>query len=100
MQKIFLTGNLVKDAETFTSKDGKEMMSFTVAVNDRDKEATFFDCVAGKYGVFEYLKKGQPVAVAGILRIKKAEKDGKTYRNISVWAEDLSLTGGKSDKQE
>ena len=99
MQKIFLLGNLVKDAETFSSKEGKEMMSFTVAVNDKDKEATFYDCVAGKYGIFEYLKKGQCLAVTGALKIKKNEKEGKTYTNISVWAEDIALAAGKQAKE-
>ena len=38
MQTIIISGNLAKDAEIITAKDGGEFLRFDVAVNDgRDK---------------------------------------------------------------
>ena len=45
-QRINLIGNLVADAEVRTGKDGKEFVSFRVAVNEyhgEEKRTTYYD---------------------------------------------------------
>ena len=38
MNKLVIIGNLVKDPESRTTKDGIGLCSFTVAVNERQKK--------------------------------------------------------------
>ena len=73
MQNITISGNLTGDARVLQDQNGKEYMSFRVAVND--------------------IKKGQGVIVSGHLSVSFVEKDGKTFTNIDVFARDLELTG-------
>ena len=53
-------------------QNGKEYMSFRVAVNDTrkgEKTSTFYDVTAVRTGVLDYLKKGQGVIVSCHLSI-------------------------------
>lgn len=101
MQLVFLSGNLVSNAETIASKDpkGGDFMRFTVAVKDRQgdrDEATYYACRMRKSGVLQYLTKGRSVCLAGTLSISKVEKDGKTYVNNDVWVSHLDLGSAKN----
>jgi len=96
MQNITISGNLTADAKAFQDQNGRDFMSFHVAVNDMhkgEKTSTFYDVIAPKTGVFDYLKKGQGVIVSGPLTISTTDKDGKSYTNINVYARDLELSG-------
>ena len=96
MQNITISGNLTGDARVLQDQNGKEYMSFRVAVNDTrkgEKTSTFYDVTAVRTGVLDYLKKVQGVIVSGHLSISFVEKDGKTFTNVDVFARDLELTG-------
>lgn len=71
MQTIIITGNVGKDAETATRRDGSQYLTFRVAVDEgRDKAPTW-------YGIFlygnnhsnlqQYLVKGARVLIHGRL---------------------------------
>lgn len=68
METITLIGNLTEDAQS-RNKDGKEFVTFTVAVNDkRDKTISrYYSCIL--YGAsknrIKYLTKGTKVSVIG-----------------------------------
>lgn len=75
MQEILITGNLGKDAEVIRRKDGKEVLTFSVAVSN-GKEANGEDRKPTWYGVFvmgsydnlaPYLVRGTRVLVRGRL---------------------------------
>lgn len=97
MQNITISGNLTGDARLLQDQsNGKEYMSFRVAVNDThkgEKTTTYYDVTATRTGVFDYLKKGQGVIISGHITISSAEKDGKTFTNLDIFARDLELTG-------
>ena len=60
MQNITISGNLTGDARVLQDQNGKEYMSFRVAVNDTrkgEKTSTFYDVTAVRTGVLDYLKK-------------------------------------------
>lgn len=93
MQQITITGNLVADAQVKTRKDANgnpigEFVSMKVACNNQYgevKETTYYEVTYRKTGVFDYLKKGQPVVVSGTLRVTEIKKeDGSTYQNLHI----------------
>lgn len=88
---------LCNDAEVRTIND-KQYFSFRFALRS-GKEGDEPTWVNGMYRYNErlkpYLVKGVKVYIDGPLAIKISDKDGKTYVNITVWANDLELCGSK-----
>lgn len=100
LQKIEIIGNLVGDAEVKSGKDGKEFVSFRVAVNEgsgEDKKTTYYDISYVKSGLLQYLTKGQAVYVSGRLSLSAVCKDDKAYLNAYVSAKDIVLLGSRND---
>lgn len=100
LQKVEIIGNLVSDAEVKNGKDGKEFVSFRVAVNEgngEEKKATYYDISYVKSGLLQYLTKGQLVYVSGRLSLSAVAKDGKAFLNAYVGAKDIVLLGGQRD---
>lgn len=100
LQKVEIIGNLVSDAEVKTGKDGKEFVSFRVAVSEgsgEERKSTYYDISYVKSGLLQYLTKGQAVYVSGRLSLSAVAKDGKAYLNAYVGAKDIVLVGGQRD---
>lgn len=69
MKTITIIGNLGSHAVMRTASDGRQLMSFNVAVNQSSNDqAIWFNCI-GHYRekLFNYLLKGQSVCVIGDL---------------------------------
>lgn len=110
INKVIMTGNLVRNAEVKTSMSGTTILNFTVAVNDRTKNQTtgewedyanFINCVMfGRRAesLSSYLNKGQKVAVEGKLRWSSWEdkQTGAKRNKIEVIVDDLELIGSRS----
>ena len=94
LNRMILTGNLVRDPELRYTKGEIPVARFTVAVNgmkkkDGDSDVDYINCVAwrGLANVCgEYLKKGNSVAIEGKLHIKPYENNGvkKSYTEVTV----------------
>lgn len=100
---IHLTGRCVRDAEIRETKSGEQIANVSIAVNGykRDDEATFFTLTlfAKKAAVAQYLKKGTRVAVNGRLKQRKyPKKDGTEGVSLEVAVNDLTLLGGKNER--
>ena len=101
MNVAAISGNLTRDGEFRETANGNKMLSFTVAVNERQRKgeefvdyANFFDIVlfgnqCGYYA--KVLKKGVRVAVAGRLRWASWEKDGEKRSKVSIIANQIDL---------
>lgn len=76
MNKITLTGRVVRDAEVRNYKEDKFVTKFSIANND-NKNPLFLDCVLWDKLVGE-LKKGLPVALEGRLE-ESSYKDKKKW---------------------
>lgn len=117
LNKTVLIGRLTDDPDLRYTSSGTAVANFTLAVErnyknkDGDRETDFIDIVAwrnlGKTCA-NHLGKGRMVAVSGRLQIRKSEKDGRTYINPEVVANDITFLdwpdddGGqiKQDNQE
>ncbi len=110
MNKAIIIGRSTKDAEVRSTTSGKQVASFTLAV-DRDfknaqgeREADFLPCVVwGKLADVceKYVTKGKQLAVAGRIQTRNYEdKDGQRRYITEVIVSDLQLLGSRQDAQQ
>ena len=95
MNKLTIIGNLTGDPELRTTSAGKEVCSFTVAVNRRTEGADFFRVSAwGQLGenCGKYLAKGKKAAVVGSVSVSTyTGNDGNTRAQLEVFAQDVEF---------
>lgn len=99
-----LSGRLTKDPELKTTQSGKQVTSFTLAVNAyKEEDTSFIDVVAWNKTaeiVANYTHKGDLLTVSGRLQQRKYEdKSGNSRSVIEVIAQDVQLPpkGNTSD---
>ena len=100
IQTIIITGNIVADAELRSGKEGREFITFRVAVNEgsgEDKKTSYYDVSSSRVALQQYLKKGGKVTVIGHLSVSAVEKDGKAFLNAYVSAYDIDF--GSAQKE-
>ena len=106
MNKIMITGRLVRDAElSFIPNTGTPKMVYTLAVersyqkDKNNKKVDFIPCEAiGKHceNLAPHVTKGKLVLVEGELNIDKYDKDGETRTYTKVKVDRLEFLGGSS----
>ena len=108
MNKIFIIGNLTKDADTRITQNGHTVTSFTVAVNRRpvkegQPEADFFRIATWDKlaEVCKSLTKGKKVAVTGSVSLSTyTAQDGTTRASIDIMGNEVEFLSPKEQKQE
>ena len=74
MNKVIFNGNVGKDSEFLTTKSGKSLLKFSVAIYEgKDKDATWVDCAAWEKTaeVFaKYVHKGDLIEVEANLKFE------------------------------
>lgn len=109
MQHLTIIGNLTKDPELRTTSNGKEVCSFTVAVNRRktpnnqDPGADYFRVSAWEERgrvCAKYLQKGKKVCVIGTVSARAyTNSKGEAAASLEVKADEvefLSSAGGSN----
>lgn len=107
MNRVDLTGRLVRDPEIRYSQGGSSVASFTIAVDRTVKkgdewvhEADFIKCVAfGKTAEFieKYFKKGSFIVVSGSIKTGSYDKeDGTKVYTTDVWVEKAEFGGSNA----
>lgn len=104
INKAIISGNLTRDPELRTTAGGTAVLSFSVAVNDRQKNnqtgewedyPNFIDCTLfGKRAesLSRFLTKGAKVAIEGKLRWSQWQaQDGGKRSKIEVIVNELEL---------
>ena len=100
LNAVTLVGNLVRDPSQSSVGDNIAMTKFTLAVNDRKKEASFVDCTAFRKTaefVGKYFHKGEKVGITGELKQDNWEnKNGEKRSKLAVIVNSAHFVGGKS----
>ncbi len=105
MNKIIITGRLVRDPDLRTCNNGTEVCNFALAVDrrvkkDQEKKTDFIDCTAwGKTAVFvnTYLHKGDGANVEGRMESNMwTDKDGNKRVSWSVTVDNIEFPHGRS----
>ena len=96
-----ITGRIVKDAVIRKTKDNRELVAFTVAVNDRYKpkgkdevkEPRFFNCAYWlSTKVQTALKQGTVVSVFGRVNLNAYKgSDGEYHANLTFHASNIDI---------
>ena len=104
INQVILMGRLTRDPETRTTSTGKNITSFSLAVDrgGQDDQADFFDVTAWeKLGdlVAQYLTKGRRCLVQGRLRQDSWDdkETGKKRSRVEVVATDVTFLDGPGD---
>jgi single-strand DNA-binding protein len=110
MNKLMITGNLTRDPETRTTQNGKTICSFTVAVNERKKNAdgttmsSFFRVGAfGELGELcqKYLSKSSKVLVSGPVFVTAyIGRDGNPKASMEVTAQEVEFLSKREHADE
>lgn len=95
MKCITIIGNIGANAVRRVASDGKELMTFNVAVNGSGDSVTWFNCIGNlREKLLPYLVKGQGVCVMGDL-------SASTYNNrvdLQINIDRCELCGTKPDQ--
>lgn len=101
-----IIGRLTKDPEHRTTTSGKEVTTFTVAVNKKGgehAEADYFRVSAwGELGNIcaKYLAKGKKAAVTGSVSVSAyKDRDGNPRGNLDVYAQAVEFLSPKDQEQ-
>lgn len=105
MNNLFIIGNLTSDPESRSTQSGKQVSTFTVAVNRRGTEgADYFRVSAwNKLGELcqQYLKKGRKVAVTGSIRAGAyTNSEGKAVGTLEVMADEIEFLSPKDTEAQ
>lgn len=104
MNKVIMTGNIVRDMDLSYSASGTAYLRNAIAVNDSFKrDVTYFhNFVAfGKRAetMAQYLKKGSRVLIEGQLTTSEYERDGQKRTSTSISVDNFEFLDRKSDSQ-
>lgn len=105
-----ISGNLGKAAELRYTNSQLAVVSFSVAVNERRKQADgsyqdvphWFDCVMfGKRAeaLQPYLAKGTKLSLTGHLHKSTYERDGKQYSCVEIIVDEVELMNARREAQ-
>lgn len=107
MQKWIASGRLIKDPEIRTLQSGKNLASFTIAVQRTIKnketdryDSDLFNCTAFGFSadfVGNYLTKGSKCLVEGRFQNESWEKDGQKHYATKVIVEHVEGCGDRKD---
>ena len=112
INRVNISGNLTRDPELRATNGGTSVLSFSVAVNDRQKNPStgqwedrpnFIDCTmfgTRAEAVSRYLSKGSKVVIEGKLRYSSWNgQDGKKRSKLEVIVDDLEFMSRNQSNQ-
>lgn len=109
MQQLMIIGNLTKDPELRTTTSGKEVCSFTVAVNrkktanNQDPGADYFRVSAWEdkgRNCNKYLSKGSKVCVTGTVSVRVyTNNKGEAAGQMEVRADEVEFLSAKGESK-
>ena len=110
MNKVVLTGRLVRDSElSYIASTSTPKMSFSIAVernyqkDKNNKKVDFINCEQlGKHveNLCQYVTKGKQILVEGELNIDNYEKDGEKRSFTKVKVDRLEFLSGATTEKK
>lgn len=109
MNRLTIIGNLCADPQLRTTTSGKQVCSFTVAVNRRrtqggQPEADYFAVSAWNQlgeNCAKYLAKGRKVAVVGSVSVHTYQaQDGTARAQLDVMAQDVEFLSARAEAEQ
>ena len=108
MNKVYLIGNLTRDAELAETPSGVAVARFSVAVSRQyqdsngERQTDFFNCVAWRglaETIAKYCKKGSKVAVCGSIQLRNYEDNqGIKRQAVDIIVQDCEFLTPKQEE--
>ena len=96
MKSITIIGNLGSNAVLRTATDGRQLMTFNVAVSQPKADPVWFSCIGSmRDKLFPYLLKGQCVCVIGDLQV--SDYNGRIDLQVNI--DRIELCGAKPEEK-
>lgn len=103
MNQVNLMGRVTKDLELNFTSAGKEMLRFSLAVEETKEKTNFIDVVvfgnSAKY-LFNYLKSKGRLVITGTLQNNNYEKNGIKIYSYNVVADKVKIIDFKEKQNE
>lgn len=108
INSVSISGNLTRNAEMRVTQNGGSVLTFSVAVNERQKtpqgewvdNPNYFECaIFGKRAdaLEPYLTKGTKVSILGRLKQSRWKNDaGETRSKVSIVVQEIEFNAPKS----
>ncbi len=110
INRVVLVGRLVKDVELRTATSGRPIASFTLAVDNRQKDesgkltTSFIGCVAfgnSAENLSKFTRKGSLIGIDGVLNQRKYQrKDGTNASVIEVLCDSVKFLESKKQNYD
>lgn len=105
MNVLCIAGNLTRDPELRSTNTGKQVASFSIAINEGKDKTEFVNCVAWEKTaelINQYCKKGDRLSCNGKIATRSWEQDGqkKYATEMIVHQFDFPPKGNQSNPQE
>ena len=101
---VVIMGRLTAQPELKTTQNGISVTSFAVAVDRKDKQTDFINCVAWRNNaefITKYFGKGQMIAIQGTMQQRNYEdKNGNKRTTYDVVVDSANFCGSKQEKAE
>jgi single-strand DNA-binding protein len=107
MKSMKLIGHIGYDA-VLKNVNGNEFIEFSVAVNEsyqkndgsKVESTTWFTCTSKSKKIAPFLKKGDPVFVEGMFKVKAyVDKEGQPQCGVDIRAFNIQLLATKKDDE-
>ena len=108
MNKVYLIGNLTRDAELAETPSGVAVAKFSIAVSRQyqdsngERQTDFFNCVAWRglaETIAKYCKKGSKVAVCGSIQLRNYEDNqGVKRQAVDIVVQDCEFLTPKQEE--
>ena len=102
MNKVILSGNIVKDIELMTTSNDISFARFTIAVKRNEEKTDFINCIAWRKiaeTMSKYCKKGDKVAVVGKMEVTKYEAGGEKRTMTEINVDEVEFLSQKKPEQ-
>lgn len=109
LNKAILVGRITKDPELKSTEKGTSVLSFTVAITRKYKDANgerqsdFINCVAFRGTadfISQYFKKGDLISIDGTIQTRTwDDAEGKKHYVTEVMVEGAGFVEGKKESQ-
>lgn len=104
VNQVFLIGRLTNDVEIRNTPQGKQVASFSIAVDKQTGEgADFFDVTAWEKLaelLSQYTHKGSKIHVQGSIQQQTWEQDGKKRSKVVVIARDVTFLDSRAENNQ
>lgn len=96
MKLVTIIGNLGANAVMRSATDGRQLMTFNVAVSQVNADPVWFNCIGSmREKLFPYLVKGQCVCVTGDLQA--SDYNGRIDLQVNI--DRIELCGAKPEEK-